>query len=53
MKGSMLIGKMYWRSMYTSLLSIEKKGLQTMVLILDGSLEHGAHIWSELGISIC
>ena len=24
-----------------------------MVLILDGSSEHGAHIWSKLGTSIC
>ena len=24
-----------------------------MVLILDGSSEHGAHIWNESGISIC
>ena len=24
-----------------------------MVLILDGSSNHGAHIWSKLGISVC
>ena len=24
-----------------------------MVLILDGSSEHGAHLWNKSGISIC
>ena len=38
--------------------SIGEKEIKTgadnyMVLILDGSSEHGAHIWSKSGNSIC
>ena len=38
-------------SIYLATRKREREGI--MVLILDGSSEHSAHIWSKSGISIC